>query len=137
MFTAAVCYSTEGKRVGYIPPRSWIFLAWRRDQTVNSVDNVITGYNRPAYYSWSVCTSAQFDGLANDDSSSLKAVDHLATANMAEGKRKIVASSALQSELIRVLGICRDGTIADCKIVKGFEPHQLEIQRRNLLAINT
>ena len=40
----------------------------------------------------------------------------------AELERKIADLSALRSELTRVLGSCRHGTIADCKIIESLAP---------------
>ncbi len=62
--------------------------------------------------------------LSDDNDQSCEAVDLIATAHLAEVKRKIADLSALQSELTRVLGSCRHGTIADCKIIESLAPHR-------------
>ncbi len=61
--------------------------------------------------------------LSDDHDQSCEAVDLIATAHLAEVQRKIADLSALQSELTRVLGSCRHGTIADCKIIESLAPH--------------
>ena len=60
--------------------------------------------------------------LSDDNDQSCEAVDLIATAHLAEVERKIADLSALQSELTRVLGSCRHGTIADCKIIESLAP---------------
>ena len=62
--------------------------------------------------------------LSDDNDQSCEAVDLIATAHLAEVERKIADLSALQSELTRVLGSCRHGTIADCKIIESLAPHR-------------
>ena len=62
--------------------------------------------------------------LSDDNDQSCEAVDQIATAHLAEVKRKIADLSALQSELTRVLGSCRHGTIADCKIIESLAPQR-------------
>jgi Cu(I)-responsive transcriptional regulator len=62
--------------------------------------------------------------LSDDNDQSCDAVDHIATAHLAEVQRKIADLSALQSELTRVLGSCRHGTIADCKIIESLAPYR-------------
>ena len=62
--------------------------------------------------------------LSDDNDQSCEAVDHIATVHLAEVERKIADLSALQSELTRVLGSCRHGTIADCKIIESLAPHR-------------
>lgn len=62
--------------------------------------------------------------LSDDNDQSCEAVDLIATAHLAEVERKIADLSALQSELTRVLGSCRHGTIADCKIIESLAPRR-------------
>lgn len=62
--------------------------------------------------------------LSDDNDQSCEAVDLIATAHLAEVERKISDLSALHSELTRVLGSCRHGTIADCKIIESLAPRR-------------
>jgi Cu(I)-responsive transcriptional regulator len=65
--------------------------------------------------------------LSDDTGQSCEAVDEIASAHLAEVERKIVDLGALRSELARVLGSCRHGTIADCKIIESLAPtHRLK-----------
>jgi Cu(I)-responsive transcriptional regulator len=60
--------------------------------------------------------------LSDDTGQSCEAVDEIASGHLAEVERKIDDLSALRSELTRVLGSCRHGTIADCKIIESLAP---------------
>ncbi len=60
--------------------------------------------------------------LSDNAGQSCGAVDQIASAHLAEVERKIDDLSALRSELTRVLGSCRHGTIADCKIIESLAP---------------
>jgi len=62
--------------------------------------------------------------LSDDNDQSCEAVDLLASAHLAEVERKISDLSALHHELTRVLGSCRHGTIADCKIIETLAPNR-------------
>lgn len=56
--------------------------------------------------------------LADDASRSCAAVDDLATAHLQEVERKIARLSSLRDELARMLATCRQGEIADCRIIE-------------------
>ncbi|NBW75834.1 MAG: MerR family transcriptional regulator [Sphingomonadaceae bacterium] len=60
--------------------------------------------------------------LSDDTSRSCKAVDTLARAHLAEIDQKIADLMAMRTELDRVIGSCRRGTIADCKIIETLGP---------------
>ena len=60
--------------------------------------------------------------LSDDTGQSCEAVDQIASAHLAEVERKIDDLSASRSELTRVIGSCRHGTIADCKIIESLAP---------------
>ena len=62
--------------------------------------------------------------LSDDNEQRCEAVDHIATAHLVEVERKIADLTALHSELTRVLGSCRHGTIAHCKIIESLAPHR-------------
>lgn len=60
--------------------------------------------------------------LADDTNQPCEAVDGIARTHLAEIDRKIADLSALRTELDRVIGSCRHGTVADCKIIETLAP---------------
>lgn len=60
--------------------------------------------------------------LSDDKAQSCKAVDSIAQSHLTEIDRKIGDLAALRSELDRVLGSCRHGTIGNCKIIETLAP---------------
>jgi len=60
--------------------------------------------------------------LSDDKAQSCEAVDVIAQSHLTEIDRKIGDLTALRSELDRVLGSCRHGTIGDCKIIETLAP---------------
>ena len=60
--------------------------------------------------------------LSDDKAQSCEAVDGIAKVHLTEVERKIGDLSALREELNRVVGSCRHGTIADCKIIETLAP---------------
>ncbi len=60
--------------------------------------------------------------LSDDKAQSCEAVDGIAQSHLTEIDRKIGDLTALRSELDRVLGSCRHGTIGDCKIIETLAP---------------
>ena len=63
--------------------------------------------------------------LADDTNQPCEAVDRIARVHLAEIDRKIANLSALRSELDRVIGSCRQGTVADCKIIETLGPRPI------------
>ncbi len=63
--------------------------------------------------------------LADDANQPCEAVDRIARVHLAEIDRKIANLSALRSELDRVIGSCRQGTVADCKIIETLGPRAI------------
>lgn len=61
-------------------------------------------------------------GLADRRDQSCAAVDAIATAHLAEIDRKIADLQALRSELGRLIGDCRQGTVAECLIIETLAP---------------
>lgn len=61
-------------------------------------------------------------GLADDRQQSCAAVDAIATTHLTEIDRKIADLQALRAELSRLIGDCRQGTIADCLIIDSLAP---------------
>ena len=62
--------------------------------------------------------------LADDTNHPCAAVDHIARVHLAEIDSKIADLSALRKELARVIGSCRHGTVADCKIIETLAPRR-------------
>ena len=60
--------------------------------------------------------------LSDDKAQSCEAVDSIAQSHLTEIDRKIGDLAALRSELDRVLGSCRHGTIGNCKIIETLAP---------------
>lgn len=60
--------------------------------------------------------------LSDDRSQSCDAVDGIASVHLDDINRKIVDLTALRTELDRVVGSCRHGTLADCKIIETLAP---------------
>lgn len=61
-------------------------------------------------------------GLSDDRSSSCSAVDQLAREHLRAVDRKIADLHALRRELGSLVEQCREGTIADCRIVDALAP---------------
>nr|WP_294846425.1 helix-turn-helix domain-containing protein [uncultured Sphingomonas sp.] len=62
--------------------------------------------------------------LSDDNARSCETVDEVARAHLREIERKIHDLSALRTELTRVIGSCRHGTVADCKIIESLGPRR-------------
>ncbi len=62
--------------------------------------------------------------LADDANQPCEAVDRIARVHLAKIDRKIADLSALRSELDRVIGSCRHGMVADCKIIETLGPRE-------------
>ena len=60
--------------------------------------------------------------LADQKQRSCEAVDAIAREHLAEGKRKLADLAALRRELESLIGQCRHGTIAECRILEALAP---------------
>jgi len=60
--------------------------------------------------------------LADDREKPCGAVDSIASVHLAEVERKIADLAAMRHELSRVIGSCRNNTVADCKIIETLGP---------------
>jgi len=60
--------------------------------------------------------------LADEKGGNCEAVGAIARAHLAEVERKISDLTALGGELRRLLGQCRRGSIADCRIIEALSP---------------
>jgi DNA-binding transcriptional MerR regulator len=60
--------------------------------------------------------------LADHKDQSCDAVDTIAREHLAEVTRKLADLSALERELKSIIGQCRHGTIAECRILEALAP---------------
>jgi DNA-binding transcriptional MerR regulator len=60
--------------------------------------------------------------LSDDRDRSCDAVDQVARQHLAEVERKIADLEALRRELQDLVGHCRHGTVAECRIVQALSP---------------
>ena len=63
-------------------------------------------------------------GLADQTQRSCDAVDRIARDHLADIERKIADLTAVRAELDTVIGQCRAGTIAECRIIHALAPAQ-------------
>jgi Cu(I)-responsive transcriptional regulator len=63
-------------------------------------------------------------GLADDRDRSCEAVDAIAREHLREVERKIADLTALRRELDGLIGQCRRGTVAECRIIEALSPAQ-------------
>ena len=56
--------------------------------------------------------------LADDGDHPCEAVDVIAGSHLVEVKRKIADLELMRDELARLVGSCRKGTVADCRIIE-------------------
>ncbi len=60
--------------------------------------------------------------LADQRDRSCEEVDGIACAHLAEVERKIADLEALRRELADLIGQCRHGTVAECRIIEALAP---------------
>jgi Cu(I)-responsive transcriptional regulator len=63
--------------------------------------------------------------LADDRDQSCEAVDRVAREHLEEVERKITDLGALRRELRDLIGQCRHGTVAECRILEALVPSDL------------
>ena len=61
--------------------------------------------------------------LADHKEQSCEAVDAIAREHLADVKRKLADLSALRRELESMIGQCRHGTVAECRILEALAPN--------------
>jgi len=61
-------------------------------------------------------------GLADQRDRPCEAVDVIARQHLAEVERKIADLNALRDELADLIGLCRRGTVAECRIIETLAP---------------
>ncbi len=60
--------------------------------------------------------------LADRKEQSCEEVDTIARAHLAEVERKLASLASLRRELETVIGQCRHGTVAECRILEALAP---------------
>lgn len=60
--------------------------------------------------------------LADHKEQSCEAVDVIARVHLADVKRKLTDLAALRRELESIIGQCRHGTVAECRILEALAP---------------
>ncbi len=60
--------------------------------------------------------------LADQRDRACEAVDAIARGHLADVERKIADLTALQRELNDLIGQCRHGTVAECRIIEALSP---------------
>jgi DNA-binding transcriptional MerR regulator len=60
--------------------------------------------------------------LADKRERSCEAVDVIAREHLSEVERKLADLTALRQELTALLGQCRHGTVAECRIIEALAP---------------
>jgi DNA-binding transcriptional MerR regulator len=65
-------------------------------------------------------------GLADQKDSSCESVDAIARAHLAEVERKLADLKGLRRELDALISQCRQGTIAQCRILEALAPRDAE-----------
>jgi Cu(I)-responsive transcriptional regulator len=60
--------------------------------------------------------------MADQKEQSCEAVDAIARGHLADVKRKLADLSALRRELESMIGQCRHGTVAECRILEALAP---------------
>ena len=63
--------------------------------------------------------------LADDGARSCAAVDEIANTHRAGINRKIADLTALRGELDRMIVSCKQGTVADCRIIEMLAPNRM------------
>ena len=63
--------------------------------------------------------------FADEKDQSCDAVDRVAREHLEEVERKIADLKALRCELQDLIGQCRHGTVAECRIVQALSPHRV------------
>src|SRR5262249_147167 len=71
---------------------------------------------------FSIATVRELLRLADEQGGDCEAVGAIARTHLAEVERKIADLTALGGELRRLLGQCRRGRIADCRIIEALSP---------------
>ena len=59
--------------------------------------------------------------LTDDTSQPCERVDQIASSHLADVERKLADLSKLRDELSRLVGSCREGSVAHCRIIESLE----------------
>jgi Cu(I)-responsive transcriptional regulator len=108
------------ERIGLLPPparTSGNYRAYGAEQL-----NRLSFIRRARDLGFSIEQVRTLLDLANEKDRSCGAVDAIAREHLAEVERKIADLTALRRELRDLIGQCRRGTIAECRIVEALAP---------------
>lgn len=108
------------ERIGLLPAPE------RTDSNYRSYDKAHLGrlsfIRRARDLGFSLDQVRELLGLADQRDRSCEAVDAIARQHLVEVQRKIADLSALHDELADLIGRCRHGTVADCRIIETLAP---------------
>jgi Cu(I)-responsive transcriptional regulator len=110
------------ERIGLLPepPRT---AGNYRDYSVQHVSR-LSFIRRARDLGFSVDQIQALLDLADQKERSCEAVDVIAREHLADVKRRLADLAALRRELESVVGQCRHGTIAECRILEALAPRQ-------------
>jgi Cu(I)-responsive transcriptional regulator len=108
------------ERIGLLPapPRT---TSNYRNYSTKHVDR-LTFIRRSRDLGFSIDQIRTLLDLADQKDRSCKAVDAIAREHLVEVKRKLTDLDALRHELESLIGQCRRGTIAECRILEALAP---------------
>jgi Cu(I)-responsive transcriptional regulator len=108
------------ERIGLLPPPPRTAGNYRDYSAEDARRLVFT--RRARHLGFSIEQIRALLNLADHKEQSCEAVDVIAREHLAEVKRKLASLTALRRELERLIGQCRHGTIAECRILEALAP---------------
>lgn len=108
------------ERIGLLPPPPRTAGNYR-DYSVRHV-NRLAFTRRARDLGFSIEQIRALLNLADQKQQSCEAVDLIAREHLAEVKRKLADLAALRRELESLIGQCRHGTVAECRILEALAP---------------
>jgi Cu(I)-responsive transcriptional regulator len=108
------------ERIGLLPPPPRTAGNYR-DYTAAHVGR-LTFTRRARDLGFSLDQIRTLLDLADEKNQSCEAVDAIARSHLGEVKRKLADLKALRRELESLIGQCRHGTIAECRIIEALAP---------------
>ncbi|HEY7580855.1 MAG TPA: helix-turn-helix domain-containing protein [Acetobacteraceae bacterium] len=108
------------ERIGLLPPPPRTAGNYR-DYTGSHVSR-LTFIRRARDLGFSIEQIRALLDLADEKNQSCEAVDAIAREHLAEVKRKLADLGALRRELESLIGQCRHGTVAECRILEALAP---------------
>lgn len=108
------------ERVGLLPAPPRTAGNYRDYSVVHAVRLTFT--RRARDLGFSIEQIRELLNLAENKNQSCKAVDTIAREHLANVKQKLADLSALRRELDSLVGQCRHGTVADCRVIEALVP---------------